>query len=78
VSHHTRAVLTLCPGVTVPWPAGLDVPDLDARVEIVDVAGWREACTDFPLESMGRAPDDDPWFFAAAYAAGALAGRMPR
>jgi hypothetical protein len=79
VSHHTRAVLTLCPaGVTVAWPSGLDVPDLDARVEIVDVAGWREACADFPLESMGRAPDADPWFFAAAYAAGALAGRMSR
>jgi hypothetical protein len=39
----------------------------------VDVGGWREACAGLPLQHMGRGPDDDPWFFAAAYAAGRLA-----
>jgi hypothetical protein len=74
LSHHAHAVLALCPpGVTVAWPAGLDEPELRAVVETVDVTGWREACAGLPLESMGRGPDDDPWFFAAAYAAGALA-----
>jgi hypothetical protein len=79
VSHHTRAVLALCPaGVTVAWPSGLDTPEIDGLVEPVDVDGWRDACAGLPLESMGRGPDDDPWFFAAAYAAGVLAaGRLP-
>jgi uncharacterized protein DUF3866 len=74
VSHHTRTVLELCLGpVTVAWPAGLEPPAwLEPRQE-VDVRGWREACTGLPLAHMGRGPDEDPWFFAAAYAAGALA-----
>jgi hypothetical protein len=42
-------------------------------VALVDVGGWRDACAGLPLESMGRGPDDDPWFFAAAFAAGRLA-----
>jgi hypothetical protein len=79
VSHHTRAVLELCLGlVTAAWPAELTAPDwLDARQE-VDVAGWREACEGLPLEHMGRGPDEDPWFFAAAFSAGRLAGTMLR
>lgn len=77
VSHHTRAVLELCgEGVTVAWPAGLDVPGDIGPVEEVDVEGWREACEGLPLEHMGRGPDDDPWFFAAAFAAGRLAGGL--
>jgi hypothetical protein len=77
VSHHVLAVLSLCAWpVTVAWPAGLSEPDLDARVETVDVTGWETACAGLPLESMGRSPDDDPWFFAASYAAGALARSM--
>ncbi len=35
---------------------------------------WREACSGLPLSHMGRGPKDDPWFFAAAFAAGRLAG----
>ena len=31
------------------------------------------ACAPLPLSHMGRGPDDDPWFFAAAFAAGRLA-----
>ncbi len=73
LSHHTRAVLELALGrVSVAWPAGLE-PPVALDVTLVDVSGWRGACAGLPLESMGRGPDDDPWFFAAAYAAGRLA-----
>jgi hypothetical protein len=73
VSHHTRAALDLCLGsVAVAWPAGLEAPSWLEREE-VDASGWREACTGLPLEHMGRGPDDDPSFFAAAFAAGLLA-----
>jgi Protein of unknown function (DUF3866) len=76
VSHHTRAVLDLVGDrVAVAWPAGLAVPDGVGPVEEVDVEGWREACEGLPLDHMGRGPDVDPWFFAAAYAAGRLALR---
>jgi hypothetical protein len=74
VSHHTRAVVELCLGsVAVAWPQGLAAPSwLEAREE-VDVSDWREACAGLPLSHMGRGPDEDPWFFASAYAAGKLA-----
>ncbi len=74
VSHHTRAVFELCLGeVVVAWPAGLEAPDwLDRRHEL-DVGEWRGACDGLPLEHMGRGPNDDPWFFASAFAAGKLA-----
>jgi Protein of unknown function (DUF3866) len=74
VSHHTRAVLRLVLGdVTVAWPSGLDAPEWLGEREEVDVSGWREACAGLALEHMGRGPDEDPWFFAAAFAAGRLA-----
>jgi hypothetical protein len=74
VSHHTQAALELCLGeVVVAWPAGLDAPDwLDAREEL-DPTGWLDACQGLTLQHMGRGPDDDPSFFAAAYAAGRAA-----
>jgi len=77
VSHHTRAVLSLCrKGVTVAWPAGLDAPDwVEPRVE-VDASGWREACAGLPLSHMGRGPDEEPSFFEAAFAAGQLAREL--
>jgi Protein of unknown function (DUF3866) len=77
LSHHTLAVLGLCLGpVRVAWPAGLAAPaELDA-VEEVDVSGWPEACAGLPLSHMGRGPEDDPDFFAAAFAAGRLASRL--
>ena len=79
VSHHTRAALELTLArAAVAWPAGLEAPDwLAERVE-VDIGGWREACNGLQLEHMGRGPDDDPWFFAAAFAAGKLARRLAR
>jgi hypothetical protein len=77
VSHHTRAVLGLAPA-TAAWPRGAIAPDwLEPRSE-VDVNGWRDACDGLPLEHMGRGPDDDPAFFAAAFAAGRLAARVAR
>jgi hypothetical protein len=74
VSHHTRAALELCLGdVAIAWPAGHEAPAwLEPRQE-VDVGGWREACAGLPLDHMGRGPDEDPAFFATAFAAGSLA-----
>lgn len=73
LSHHTRSALALCLGdVRVAWPAGLEPP---AGIEVVpvDVTGWQEACGGLTLSHMGRGPEADPWFFAAAFAAGRLA-----
>ena len=74
VSHHARAVLELCLGeVIVPWPAGYEAPPwLEPRVEI-DVNGWEDACAGLPLAHMGRGPQEDPLFFATAFAAGRVA-----
>ena len=78
VSHHTDAILSLWDGsVVVPWPDGCPLEHLVAEgAEIVDVSDWREACAGLPLSHMGRGPDDDPWFFAAAFAAGVAARRL--
>jgi hypothetical protein len=63
VSHHTRAVLDLVLG---------DVVVADEA----DGEGWRNACDGLPLSHMGHGPDEDPVFFAAAYAAGIAARRL--
>ena len=63
VSHHTQAILDLCLGEVAV--AGEE-----------DAAGWRDATDGLPLSHMGRGPDDDPAFFAAAYAAGVAARRL--
>ncbi|HSK16741.1 MAG TPA: hypothetical protein VK915_11305, partial [Gaiellaceae bacterium] len=71
----------LVPSATVAWPRGLEVPEGVEEIAVVDAGGWREACAGLPLSHMGRGPDDDPWFFAAAFAAGVLArehARRPR
>lgn len=74
LSHHTLAVVELVGSpLKVAWPAGLDVPAALAGAEVVDASGWRVDCAGLPLSHMGRGPDEDPSFFAAAYAAGALA-----
>ena len=75
VSHHSHAVLSLWGGsYEVAWPAGCPVahPIAEAAT-VVDVSDWREVCGDLPLSHMGRGPDNDPWFFAASFAAGRLA-----
>ncbi len=63
LSHHTRTVLDLCLG---------DVAVADDSYS----EGWRAACAGLPLEHMGRGPDEDPSFFAAAFAAGRLAREL--
>jgi hypothetical protein len=74
LSHHTRAALELIgEPITIAWPEGLDVPAGVDGLEPVDVSGWREECAELPLSHMGRNADEDPWFFAAAFAAGRLA-----
>jgi uncharacterized protein DUF3866 len=77
VSHHTGAVLELClGGATVAWPEGFAAPAwLQPRTE-VDVSGWQEASAGLPLSHMGRGPDEEPAFFAAAFAAGRLARNL--
>src|SRR5437762_3107276 len=73
VSHHTEAVLALCTGrVVVAWPAGQEAPDWVEPRQEVDVEGWEDACAGLPLSHMGRGPAEEPWFFAAAFAAGRL------
>jgi hypothetical protein len=74
VSHHMRSVLDLCLGeIVVPWPEAYEAPPwLDRRMEI-DVSGWEEACEGLPLAHMGRGPQEDQLFFAAAFAAGRVA-----
>jgi hypothetical protein len=62
LSHHTEAVLALVRGEAVVADAGGE--------------GWREACARLPLSHMGRGPDEDPDFFAAAYAAGLAAREL--
>ena len=62
LSHHTEAVLALVRGEPV--------------VAADPVEGWREASAGLPLSHMGRGPDEDPDFFAAAYAAGVAAREL--
>ena len=81
VSHHTRSALRLILGDReVVWPAGLERDAELGDVIEVEVDGWREVCANLSLTHMGRHADDDPWFFAAAFAAGrhARAARLMR
>ena len=79
VSHHTRAVIELCRGeVKIAWPRGLEPPEWLDRPEEGDTHGWEGACAGLPLSHMGRGPDEEPWFFAAAFAAGRLARGLLR
>jgi hypothetical protein len=77
VSHHTRSALQLCLGeLRIAWPDDLVGGDWDDRLELVDIADWQRECAGLPLSHMGRGAGEDPWFFAAAYAAGRLARRL--
>jgi len=59
--------------VKVAWPKGLEPPEWLESLEEGDVEGWEAACAGLPLSHMGRGPDEEPWFFAAAFAAGRVA-----
>lgn len=77
VSHHTRAGLRLCLGeVQLAWPSDLVGGEWDRSIVPVDVDDWQRECEGLPLVHMGRGPTDDPWFFAAAFAAGRLARQL--
>lgn len=75
LSDDTRAALRLCLGeYAVAWPAGGPArPDWLGPVTEVDVEGWAEACEGLELSHRGGGVAADPWFFAAAFAAGRLA-----
>ena len=73
VSHHSLTVLSLASTADTAWPEGCPVGQAPGRATAVDASGWREACAGLPLSHMGRGVDDDPWFYAAAFAAGRLA-----
>jgi hypothetical protein len=79
VSHHTRAALRLCLGdVRVAWPDDLVGGDWHPAVVPLETSDWQAVCEGLPLDHMGRGPGDDPWFFAAAFAAGRLASQLVR
>jgi hypothetical protein len=72
LAPETRWVLALAPERTVvAWPVGL-APPPDVDVVAVDVEGWDVASVGLPLEHEGRGPEQDPWFFKAAFAAGRI------
>lgn len=69
LSHHTTTVLELVrtPGVPAPMPGEVDgAPDAPA---VLDALGLR-------ITTMGRGPEADPAFFAAASAAATVAARL--
>ena len=71
LSHHTRSAVRLILGPhEVAWPTGLTPDERLGRLVEVPVDDWREATANLPLSHMGRQAADDPWFFAAAFAAG--------
>jgi Protein of unknown function (DUF3866) len=79
VSHHSQAVVSSSAGSwRIAWPEGcpFEPTGIGDETTRVDVSGWREACEGLPLEHMGRGPDEDPWFFASAFAAGRLARQL--
>jgi uncharacterized protein DUF3866 len=80
VSHHAEGILALRgPPIRKAWPRGCPLEDGIAEgADVVDVDDWREACEGLPLSHMGRGPDEDPWFFAAAFAAGRVARGLVR
>ena len=71
VSHHTRSALRLVLGAhDVAWPCGLPADGTIGSLVEVPVDDLLEASSNLPLSHMGRGPAEDPWFFAAAFAAG--------
>jgi hypothetical protein len=75
LSHHSEAVLSFAgTSCRIAWPSGCPVEHrIRENADAVDVSDWEEACAGLPLLHMGRGPTEDPWFFAAAFAAGRLA-----
>lgn len=81
VSHHTATVLDATrSGVTVPVPPGLDPGPVPERHQVLHVAPPDVAAlladAGLRITTMGRGPDRDPLFFAAAGAAAAHAAAL--
>lgn len=79
VSHHTRTALDLVRSdVLVARPAGSGLPTGRHAPHDVDVpdVGALLAAAGLRVTTMGRGPDADPLFFAAAGAAGVLAAAL--
>jgi hypothetical protein len=79
ISHHTRTVLELLLApVTVALPTGVEIPAWGSRHEWrsgrADLDGYR--ASGLPATTMGRTLEEDPAFFAAALAAGAVAAEV--
>jgi hypothetical protein len=73
VSHHTATVLRLArTRPAVPLPAEL-AADLEGAVVVKIPDSAQEILEDLGITSMGRGPEEDPKFFAAAVAAGVWA-----
>jgi hypothetical protein len=81
ISHHTVTVLRLAhskPVVPLPSALAALAPDLDATVVSPPDVGALLVAEDLRITSMGRGPDEDPGFFAAAGAAAAwTADQLP-
>lgn len=80
ISHHSRTVLdAVRSAVDVAVPPGVEpLQEPRHRWHQIDPGDPVEvlAAADLSVRSMGRGPGDDPVFFAAALAAGALAARL--
>lgn len=80
ISHHsTTALDAVRSDVDVAVPPGVDRPTSERhRWHPIDPGDPGEllAASDLTVTSMGRTPDDDPTYFAAAAAAGVLAARL--
>ena len=81
LSHHALAVLSLDgPIGTIAWPEGLEPRD-EVEEAVAELGAGRHlrlagGMPGLPLDHMGRGPDEDPMFFAAAYAAGVAAAAL--
>ncbi len=86
VSHHTLTVLRMLLGsVEIAVPASNPV----VTAQLAEAAAWRHklreapadlagyATSGLPARTMGRGIDEDPLFFAAPLAAGAILGASP-
>jgi hypothetical protein len=81
VSHHSRTALELTRSrvlVACPPEAPFESPRHDVRVVEVPPVGSLLADAGLHVTTMGRGPEQDPLFFQAAGAAGALAASLLR
>ena len=79
VSHHTRTALDLAHTrvmVAAPHDGAFDHDRHDVHVAEPPPMGPLLADAGLTVTTMGRGPDEDPLFFAAAGAAGTLAARL--